>query len=554
MAAMRDLVDRDCGGSNALMKLTPHFTQDRTRRQDGIRSTRPFHGPGIPLSQASENELVSEFLAARSMPAAPETFDMSALLDGINSINSPVMPPLQQQQVHGPYMVSGANRYADNWVEDFLDSGVDSVASVNPDWSSEFMSSLPPRESLMVEHDWARDFLSRNDHSEWLNEFDEKALTDMAREKSDMLDMGAAASDTVTAMADGWTDEFTRLEHEGEFWEKLQKQWDETGRFDLYPWMSDFDDFQRDYYKEYKFEEDNPLRDHPDPFAEGLERLRQGDISNAVLLFEAAVQKNPDHAEAWQYLGTTQADNEQEPAAIAALRRCLELGPNNMTALMSLAVSYTNESLRHLACDALCKWLQHNPMYSHLVPPGDSLPRSENPTFLNEVKDMFMAAVQQEAQEVDADVQIGLGILFNLSGEYDKAVDCFTTALHVRPNDSLLWNKLGATLANGKRSEEAIDAYHHALELSPGYIRTRYNLGIACTNLGAHREAIEHFVTALNLQRNSRGPLSGQKAVMSDNIWSTLRIAVALLGRGDDLYEACDKRDLDRFNREFNIE
>lgn len=56
-------------------------------------------------------------------------------------------------------------------------------------------------------------------------------------------------------------------------------------------------------------------------------------------------------------------------------------------------------------------------------------------------------------------------------------------ALGIRPRDYSLWNKLGATLANSSRSQEAVAAYQKALDLKPNYMRAWTNMGIAQVRL-----------------------------------------------------------------------
>lgn len=61
-------------------------------------------------------------------------------------------------------------------------------------------------------------------------------------------------------------------------------------------------------------------------------------------------------------------------------------------------------------------------------------------------------AVSRLLQEV-------LGVLFNLSREFDRAKEAFRKAIALRPNSYALWNRLGATQANNAESAPAIDAY-----------------------------------------------------------------------------------------------
>ncbi|XP_052036605.1 PEX5-related protein isoform X2 [Apodemus sylvaticus] len=401
-------------------------------------------------------------------------------------------------------------------------------SALNSESASELELVAPAQARLTKEHRWGSALLSRN-HS--LEEEFERAKA-------------AVESDT-------------------EFWDKMQAEWEEMARRN---WISENQEAQNQVTvsaseKGYYFHTENPFKDWPGAFEEGLKRLKEGDLPVTILFMEAAILQDPGDAEAWQFLGITQAENENEQAAIVALQRCLELQPNNLKALMALAVSYTNTSHQQDACEALKNWIKQNPKYKYLVKnkkssPGPTRRMSKSPvdsSVLEGVKELYLEAAHQNGDVIDPDLQTGLGVLFHLSGEFNRAIDAFNAALTVRPEDYSLWNRLGATLANGDRSEEAVEAYTRALEIQPGFIRSRYNLGISCINLGAYREAVSNFLTALSLQRKSRNQQQVPHPAISGNIWAALRIALSLMDQ-PELFQAANLGDLDVLLRAFNLD
>ncbi|CEL08375.1 Putative Tetratricopeptide repeat protein [Aspergillus calidoustus] len=340
---------------------------------------------------------------------------------------------------------------------------------------------------------------------------------------------------------------------------------------------------------DYTFEEENVFRNVTNPFEEGMKIMQEGgNLSLAALAFEAAVQKDHEHVKAWTMLGTAQAQNEKELPAIRALEQALKVDPNNLDALMGLAVSYTNEGYDSTAYRTLERWLSVK--YPQIINPDNlssdaDLGFTDRQILHERVTDLFIQAAQlsPSGAQMDPDVQVGLGVLFYCAEEYEKAVDCFTTALASTESGTtnqkeqlhLLWNRLGATLANSGRSEEAIEAYEQALNINANFVRARYNLGVSCINIGCYPEAAQHLLGALSMHRvvaeegreRAREIIGGGDGSgitdeqldhivhqnQSTNLYDTLRRVFSQMGRRDlaDMVES--GMDVNVFRKDFEF-
>ncbi|KAL4445746.1 hypothetical protein ABPG77_008945 [Micractinium sp. CCAP 211/92] len=288
---------------------------------------------------------------------------------------------------------------------------------------------------------------------------------------------------------------------------------------------------------EYVFAEHNPFLLDTDSFNKGRELFKRGVLTEAVLALEAECQRSPGNAEAWRLLGTVQAENDDDQQAIAAMNRALAADPSSLDVLLSLGVSHTNELEQGEALGYLRQWVLRHPKHAAAAAavqdPGDS---SQMAAY---VAALFEAAARASPQ--DAELHSALGVVYNLSRQYDDAVAAFREALRLQPSDYSLWNKLGATLANSARSSEAISAYQKALDLKPNYMRAWTNMGISLANLGDYDASARYYVRALAL--NPR----------ASSVWGYLRTSLTCAAR-QDLLSAADAEDLPALQRELPLE
>jgi tetratricopeptide (TPR) repeat protein len=120
-----------------------------------------------------------------------------------------------------------------------------------------------------------------------------------------------------------------------------------------------------------------------------------------------------------------------------------------------------------------------------------------------EAKERFLAAIQIDADEVDAHYQ--LGRIARAEGRFADAITHFDAVVGRKPDHSQneVWREIGRTYLDAGQHEDARSALERFLEKRPSDAEGRYHLGLCLHHLGRAAEAAGEMQAVIESVRSS---------------------------------------------------
>ena len=198
--------------------------------------------------------------------------------------------------------------------------------------------------------------------------------------------------------------------------------------------------------------------------ARGLAYQNAKDWQGLLNYANAWTKAEPNSIDAWGFVGVAYTIGLHQPdLAIAPLRRCVTIQPNSAPAWHALGVAYAQSSQNGPAVDAIKRAIQINP---------------NQPTYYNNLAAAYsgggawkaaLATLDREkplAQRVNTvNVWYVLGNGYAKLGDLPNAIAAYRQVLQLKPNFAQGWTNLGAALQFNGDNRGAKDAYRRGQAL-----------------------------------------------------------------------------------------
>jgi tetratricopeptide (TPR) repeat protein len=192
-------------------------------------------------------------------------------------------------------------------------------------------------------------------------------------------------------------------------------------------------------------------------FSLALQAFRAGDKERTVAILGETLKQHPDHAPSHELLGLAFSALGKNQEALQHLREATKLWPDHPVYWTNLGIFYLGQSRTEDAETALRRSVEVDP----------------NPPALR-----LLGLIR-------LDQQVG-----------GEAVQYFSKALDLAPDDAESWYYLGLAQHSLAHSEEALRCYDEALKRAPGHFYAQLQIGILLLTQGQRQQALQHLQAA----------------------------------------------------------
>ncbi len=254
-----------------------------------------------------------------------------------------------------------------------------------------------------------------------------------------------------------------------------------------------------------------------------------GQLAQAEQLYRQILRDEPQHADAWHFLGLLTFQMGQGEIAVEYIGKAIALGANHAGVHLNLgriqeargrleeARASFEQALR-LQPDSAEACLNLGGAYRNLgrlaeaeaayqqalrLRPDDA--DAHNHRGINFQAQKLLPAAEACFREAlrlrpdHASAHNNLGLILEEQGRLAEAQACLEQALRLQPDWAMAHNNLGVILQRQDRQVEALACFQQALRLQPGYADAQYNLGQCLRGLGRLAEAQANFQQLLRV-------------------------------------------------------
>jgi tetratricopeptide (TPR) repeat protein len=239
--------------------------------------------------------------------------------------------------------------------------------------------------------------------------------------------------------------------------------------------------------------------------------VQGGKLEEAEGFIKQAIDKNPDVAGFWHFLGHLYFQMGRRSEEKDAFRRVLEIDENHEVARVDLADTLIEDGLFREAEELLRPAISRNPK-NHFawMNLGKALLAQGSD---GEGEQALKNVVELKPDYVNAYFQ--LGKLYQRRGNLQQAESAFRKTVQYKPDHAGGWIELGVVLMNNDRLEEAEDAWRTAIKHDPRNDAPWVNLSSIMSTSGRCDEAKDALKRAQELAPND------EFVIRAEMLWKT---------------------------------